>query len=235
MPRRDAFSSLRLNDPPITEGNFPNGVLGAPEPATPKQPLDLIPVAPTRKKRNRDWDRAHQSEKITYRGIPQSIQNEINDLAASLGVPRDELVRAIFEFALSTVQKNGLAIQPHPKAQKMTLFPEKGRSSYSGVGSTPYSDWLNQAFPKSGRSSASRSSKNHSREPQSKRRWEVRATYRLPVDLKTQIKALADEHDVPVGEMALLFLDFGMRACHSGDLHLTPLPRSSGRTLFPED
>jgi hypothetical protein len=113
----------------------------------------LIPVAPTRKKRNRDWDRAHQAEKITYRGIPQPIQAEINDLAEKLGVPRDELVRAILEYALSKVQTHGLTIHPHPMAQKMTLFPEKRHPATGGAGSTPYGDWLNQAFPKSGRSS----------------------------------------------------------------------------------
>ncbi len=234
MSRRDAFSSLRRNDLPDLDGNPLGEVQSLPDPTIPKQPLDLIPVAPTRKKRNRDWDRAHQAEKITYRGIPQSLQDAINNLAENLSVPRDELVRAIFEFSLSKLNENGLAIQAHPKAQRMTLFPEKGHFTNSGAGSNPYSEWLNQAFSKSGRRSTSRSSKNHSRETRSKARWEERATYRLPLSLKGQIKELADEYDVPVGEIALLFLDHGLTAYEAGELHLVPSPRSSGLTLFPE-
>jgi hypothetical protein len=231
MSRRDAFSSLRQPGFPNPEGNLSNGGLC---PDAPKQPLDLIPVAPTRKKRNRDWDRAHQSEKITYRGIPQSNQDAVNELAESLGVPRDELVRAIFEFALLKVQIGALTIQPHPKAQRMTLFPEKGHPSKDGPGTNSYREWLSQAFPKPSTKQISRSTKHHTREQKPKERWEVRATYRLPEVLKAQVKALADEHYVPVGEIALLFLDYGLGAYHSGELALTPSPQTTGQTLFPE-
>jgi hypothetical protein len=231
MPRRDAFSSLRQNDPSGPEGSPQKGGPGFPDFPAPQQPLDLIPIAPTKKKRNRDWDRAHQVEKITYRGIPQPLQNVINDLADSLVVPRDEVVRVLLEFSLAKYQNNELAVCPHPKAQKMTLFPEKGRSSMGLATTATAAAWLNQAFPNSG----SRGAKKHSKEERQKPRWQSRATYRLPVSLKDKVKAIADEVDVPVGEVVLLFLDYGLRAYQSGELCLTPSPRSSGQTLFLDD
>ena len=231
MSRRDAFSSLRTTSLPSSEGSLPDGNVA---PVVPKQPLDLIPVAPTRKKRNREWDRAHQSKKITYRGIPQSVQDAINDLAESLGVPRDELVRAIFEFALSKFEAGALMIQPYPKAQRMTLFPEKGHPNKDRAGTNSYREWINQAFPKPSTKQISRLPKHHTREPKPKERWEVRATYRLPEIMRAQVKALANENYVPVGEIAFLFLDYGLQAYHSGELALTPSPQTSGQTLFPE-
>lgn len=239
MPRRDAFSSLRQTDPsPVV----PSEPVKKPEAEPPlimaaKQPLDLIPVAVRRTKRNRDWDRSHQSEKATYRGIPRRLQETVSELAASLNVPRDELVRAFLEYSLSDLASNRLVLVAHPKAQRMTLFPTREAPNSSSGKREPSSaaSWLDQAFPSSGRAQPSARKKKPRKDQGKKDRWESRATYRLPVRLREQIKAAANEHDVPVGELVLFFLDHGLRAYQTGDLRLSPAPRASGKTLFLDD
>ena len=239
MPRRDAFSSLRQTDPsPIV----PSEPVKKPEAEPPlitavKQPLDLIPVAARRTKRNRDWDRSHQAEKATYRGIPKRLQETVNEFATSLKVPRDELVRAFLEYSLSDLASDRLDLVAHPKAQRMTLFPtgEISNSSSSKKGPSAASSWLDQAFPNNGRSQPLAGKKKPKKDEGKKERWESRATYRLPVSLREQVKAIANEHYVPVGELVLFFLDHGLRAYQTGELRLSPAPRASGKTLFLDD
>lgn len=239
MPRRDAFSHLRQADP---TSSAPTGQIhpSEPERSQPlpaKQPLDLIPVASEKAKRNRDWDRVHRPEKVTYRGIPKRLQETITELAASLNVPRDELVRAFFEHSLIDLGANRLLLVAHPKAQRMTLFPPAGSQNRpSGKREEfPAASWLDQAFPATGRGQAAARSKKRGKDQAKKERWETRATYRLPVILKEQLRMIADEHDVPVGELALFFLDHGLRAYQAGELRLNPEPRTSGKTLFPDE
>lgn len=239
MSRRDAFSSLRQNEPGADSEQSSEDRPDAPPmvPIIPKQPLDLIPVAAPRKKRNRDWDRAHQVEKITYRGIPRSFQDTVNGLAASFGVPRDELVRALLEHSLSDYQANRLDVLAYPKAQRMTLFPTGKSAPGHWVKTNPFAppgEWLAEAFPNLGQGPSPVNRKRRGKDTGKKERWESRATYRLPVDLKNQIKSIAEDHDVPVGEVALYFMDHGLRAYQSGELRLQPYPKSSGKTLFQD-
>lgn len=239
MPRRDAFSSLRQTDPSPA---VPSEPVKKPEAELPlitaaKQPLDLIPVAVRRTKRNRDWDRSHQAEKATYRGIPKRLQEAVSELAASLNVPRDELVRAFLEYSLSDLASDRLVLIAHPKAQRMTLFPtsEISNSSSNKKGPSAASSWLDQAFPNNGRSQPLAGKKKPKKDEGKKDRWESRATYRLPLSLREQVKAIAYEHYVPVGELVLFFLDHGLRAYQTGELRLSPAPRASGKTLFLDD
>jgi len=239
MPRRDAFSHLRQADPtPSTSTSqiHPSETEHS-QPLPAKQPLDLIPLASEKAKRNREWDRAHRPEKVTYRGIPKRLQEIITELAASLNVPRDELVRVFLEHSLVDLGANRLLLVAHPKAQRMTLFPPAGSVNHS-AGKREEShagSWLDQAFPATGRGQAAARSKKRGKDQAKKERWETRATYRLPVTLKKQIRTIADEHDVPVGELALFFLDHGLRAYQAGELRLNPEPRTSGKTLFPDE
>ncbi len=239
MPRRDAFSHLRQGDP--SPANLSSSAQ-KPEPdhapsVPAKQPLDLIPVASQKTKRNRDWDRAHLPEKVTYRGIPKRLQDTVSELAESLNVPRDELVRAFLEYSLAELQSNRLTLIAHPKARHMTLYPAGDRSNrQTGKREHPSAaSWLDQAFPSAGRAQTSSVKKKRGKDAQKKERWEARATYRLPVVLKEQVKSLADEHDVPVGELVLFFLDHAIRAYQTGELRLNPTPHTSGKTLFLDD
>ncbi len=239
MSRRDAFSHLRQPDPLLRGPTQPAQEPDMERPPTiqAKQPLDFIPVASRKTKRNRTWDRAHQPEKVTYRGIPKRLLDNVGDLAASLNVPRDELVRALLEYSLADLQNNRLSLVAHPKAQRMTLFPPgEVYGNRSGKAEHPSAiSWLDQAFPATRHGQSPSGKRKHGKSLPKKERWEARATFRLPVGLKEQVKALADENDVPVGELALFFLDHGLRAYQSGELRLTPSPRASGRTLFLDE
>lgn len=239
MPRRDAFSSLRQQDssPDVPTEPGKNTQVDIPLITTAKQPLDLIPVAARRTKRNRDWDHVHQPEKVTYRGIPKRLQEAVSGLATSLNVSRDELVRAFLEYSLSDLQARRLVIDAHPKSQRMTLFPtDQAATSYSGKREpSSAASWLDQAFPSSGRAPNSAGKKKPKKDQDKRNRWESRATYRIPVELKEQVKEIADDHDVPIGELVLFFLDHGLRAYQTGGLRLTPVQRTSGKTLFHDD
>jgi len=225
MPRRDAFSHLRQADPtpaaPTSQSHPSEPERSQRTPA--KQPLDLIPVASEKTKRNRDWDRAHRPEKVTYRGIPKRLQETITELAVSLNVPRDELVRAFLEHSLADLGANRLLL----------VAPTNRPTGKKEASSAAY--WLEQAFPATGRSQTATRGKKRGKDQPKKERWETRATYRIPVPLKEQLRTVADEHDVPVGELALFFLDHGLRAYQAGELRLTPEPRTSGKTLFPNE
>lgn len=161
----------------------------------------------------------------------------MSDLAASLNVPRDELVRAFLEYSLSDLESDRLVIATYPKAQRMTLFPTgEAFNSYSGKKETSSAAaWLDQAFPISGRGQTSAGKKKPGRAQNKKDLWESRATYRLPFALKEQVKAIAEDHDVPVGELVLFFLDHGLRDYQSGELCFSPSPRASGKTLFLDE
>lgn len=239
MPRRDAFSHLRQAEPShaTSTGPINQSEPGRSQSVPAKQPLDLIPVAPQKAKRNREWDRAHRPEKVTYRGIPKRLQETITEIASSLNVPRDELVRAFLEYSLHDLQANRLALVAHPKSQRMTLFPSAGSANRPAGKREPSSaaDWLGEAFPATGRGRSPTLGRKRGKDQGKKERWESRTTYRLPVTLKEQVKAVVDEHDVPVGELVLFFLDHGLRAYQRGDLRLNPQPRTSGKTLFLDD
>jgi hypothetical protein len=240
MPRRDAFSHLRqvdsdpINQPGPAQKPEPNFSPSIPA----KQPLDLIPVAPRRTKRNREWDRAHQPEKVTYRGIPKRLQEMVNDLAEGLNVPRDELIRALLEFSLADLQANRLMLIAHPKARRMTLFPAGEAANWQTRKRDQFTaaTWFDQAFPSTtSRAKISSLKKQRGKDQRKKERWETRTTYRLPVALKEQVKSLADEHDVPVGELVLFFLDHALGAYQAGELRLNPTPHTSGKTLFVDE
>lgn len=222
MTRRDAFSSLR--------GTTINHILGEGEPSAsePKSPdytptvtpLDFIPTVEPRKKRERKWDRIHQGELVTYRGIPAETHQTLISLAGNIGVPVDEVARMFLEYGVEHYRSGLLPLNPHPKAQRMTLFPDGKRPKTQ----SPHG-WLNEAFP------SSRSGKKSKKGKQPKL-WESRVSYRIPISLKEQVKEIADMHTVAVGELVLYLFKFSSEAFDAGQLRLDPHPKTSGNTLF---
>ncbi len=71
------------------------------------------------------------------------------------------------------------------------------------------------------------------------RQWErkhnqVVATYRgIPPELQAQIKKIADDLDVPVGDVARAFLQHALEAYQAGQLRVKPQLKTGKRTLFP--
>ena len=226
MARRDAFSELRdlSNDSVIEQESQTSNLIS-------KQPLDLIPVAQPRKKRNRDWEKKHQAETVTYRGVPKEVQNWVERVADGLLVPRDEVVRAFLEFGLSQYQSGQLTIFAYPKAQRMTLYPEsKFASAVPVKQNTDVQNWLDVAFPTTARK-VSEKNKSKKENPAS---WKIRVTYRIPIQLKEEIRSMAEEHTLPVGEVVWFLIEYALKAYRDGKLNLNPVPKVIGKTLFQD-
>ena len=148
MTRRDAFSGLR--EPTSLSG----GEEQCPDAPTvsegqnTRQPLDMIPTAQRRKKRNRNWEQIHRPETVTYRGVPHEYHEWVKEIAEGLSVPRDEVVRAFLEFGVKQYRCDQLKLFAYPKAQRMTLFPESGNSiSTFASQNAENNKWLHEVFP----------------------------------------------------------------------------------------
>ena len=125
-------------------------------------------------------ERDHQVEISTYRGIPPEMHQALIRLSDHLGVPVDEVARALIEFSLQQIQTGLLPIHPQPKAQRITLFPT-GQNTHLASSQS----WLRDAFP-------SRKHDNKNKKGGSPKSWEERVTYRLPLTLKQEIKRIAN-------------------------------------------
>ena len=236
MPRRDAFSGLR--DPVLVadiEKDQQQDITIPEETKLPSQPLDLIPTADFRKKRTRKWENAHRSETVTYRGVPRHVVEWIVEISQSLLVPRDEVVRAFLEYSVALYRSGQLALFVYPKAQRMTLFPENeiaGRLLPSTT--TETHNWLKDAFPVPAKKVVSAKKKRDRKNQGEIPHWEMRVTYRIPIKLKEEIRSIAEEHTLPVGEIVRFFIEQGSKAFQDGRLPLQPSPKMIGKTLFQE-
>lgn len=231
MSRRDAFTGLR--DP----NQLADGEENKPHDPTMlmRQPLDLIPTADLKKKRSRKWEHVHRFETVTYRGIPQQVVEQIIEIAESLSVPRDEVVRAFLEYGVDLYRTKKLSLIAYPKAQRMTLFPE-GDQGNSVLPSQKIKDqnWLSEAFPVPKKKSMASKKKKSKKGQDTIPNWEMRVTFRIPALLKEDVRAIAREHTLPVGEVVWFFVMEGLKASQNGNLQLQPSPKTIGKTLFQE-
>jgi hypothetical protein len=229
MTRRDAFSKIRE----IPSGNNikePNSTEINQQDSPGKAPIDLIPIASKKKKRARKWEQDHNAETVTYRGVPKECQNWIEEISNSIRVPRDEVVRACLEYGFSEIKSGKVSLVAYPKSQRMTLFPDGGKQySTSRQNSASEKNWLKDVFPSPGSIQNKRKKSNKDLPP-----WQVRVTYRIPVELKEQVRLLASENHLPVGEIVWFFILKAMMAYQTGVLHFEPVPKMAGRTLFQE-
>ncbi len=232
MARRDAFSKLKDYS---TNINVEDGVQCVNSPATESlasgQPLDLIPTAQRRKKRNRDWEQAHQAETVTYRGIPRECHHWVEEIAGGLAVPRDEVIRAFLEYGEERYRCGELRLYAYPKSQRMTLYPVGDLTATHNVVQTrEITSWLSEAFPVVTHKEPS--VKKHKRKEKPESTWQVRVTYRIPVELKEKVRKIAETHTLPVGEVVRFFIEHSLLAFRNGDLPLQPAPKLIGKTLF---
>ncbi len=222
MQRRDAFSMLRSTQSETlsADTSIPDSPLENLELPAVVRPLDFIPAAEPHKKRERGWEKAHRAEVATYRGIPAETHQVLLQIADALVVPVDEIARAFLEYSLGKYQEGLLLLYPHPKSQRMTLFPDGSQAQSAAT-----RKWLQQAFP---------IKKNGRKEKKGKtpKRWETRVTYRIPPKLKAEIKEVADSHDVGVGELVLFFFLHALKAFETQSLQFQTHPKISGNTLF---
>ena len=184
------------------------------------RPLDFIPAAQPRKKRERGWEQARRAEIATYRGIPSETHQTLIRIAGSFDVPVDEVARAFLEYSLGQHQAGQLTLSPYPKVQRMTLFPEGSQAEVAAT-----SKRLQQVFP-------TKQTRQKGKKVKSSKKWEARVTYRIPAELKMAIKQVASEHSVGVGELVLFLFLHALKAFQDQRLQLQPQPKLTGKTLF---
>ena len=92
---------------------------------------------------------------------------------------------------------------------------------------------MQQAFPVPEKKQTHR--KNGKRGNKETSRWQQRVTYRIPVELKSSIRSIAQEHTLPLGEVVWYFIEKALKAYQAGSLPLMPEPRIVGATLFSGD
>ena len=231
MARRDAFTGLRDPNPMIEveEDQY------QPTTMLQRQPLDLIPTADLRKKRSRKWEQEHRLETATYRGIPRQVVDLIIKDAQSLSVPRDEVFRAYLEYGARLYRNGEIKLLAYPKAQRMTLYTEGDKGSTILPAQKPTNHkWLADAFSVPEKKASGTEKKKSKKDQEAIPQWEIRATFRIPILLKEEVRSIAREHTLPVGEVVCFFVIEGSQAFHNGSLILQPSPKTIGKTLFLE-
>jgi len=172
---------------------------------------DSLRVAEERT-RNRQWERQHQNQKVTYRGVEPKLALKVKNIAGELHVPEGEVARALIEHALRAYERGELDLYPRPDPERirMTLFPSSGSARFSSYSKKP---------------------KHH------KGGWRVITTWRgFPPELKGELSALASDAglNVPIGELITALLRHGLQAYENGLLKLEAVPAATTFTLARE-
>lgn len=175
---------------------------------------DSLRVAEPRR-RNRQWERERQNQKVVYRGVEPKLALKVKNIAGQLSVPEGEAARALIEHALRAYERGELDLYPRPNPERlrMTLYPSSDSPRFSNKPRKP----KHRDHPKSG--------------------WRVITSWRgFPPALKGELSALASDAglNVPIGELISALLRFGLQAYETGQLQLDPVPGSAGFTLLPE-
>ena len=181
---------------------------------TPPDIYDNLRVAEPRK-RNRHWEKEHNSRKVVYRGVDPKLALRVKELAGEYEVREGEVARFLLEYALRAYHEGDLDLVPYPNPNRirMTLFPTDEPPQRANLSYTP----RKTKRKKSGIPS-----------------WKVITTWRnFSPALKGEISDLASEAglDVPVGELVTALLRFSLRALEYGLLKLEPVGIISGYQL----
>ena len=181
---------------------------------TPPSIYDSLRVASPRK-RNRQWEKKHQSRKVVYRGVDPKLSLKVKAIAGDLFVPTGEVARAVIEHALRAYEQGDLDLHPrlNPYRMRMTLFQTSDSTRSYDKPMKP-----------------ARTAKR--KQPETL--WRVITTWRgFPPELKKELAALASEDglNVPIGELITALLRFGLKAYDSGLLNLKPVQKATIFTL----
>jgi hypothetical protein len=229
MSRRNAFNNLRNESFPAQNMNQLNGS----EIAQGNAPLDFIPTAQPRKKRNRNWEKRHKNEVATYRGISKEIVDMVQRFADVLSVPRDEILRAFLEYGVEQYINGNLKIFAFPKAQHMTLYPTSGQQADKQMQDLrKTNNWLAESYPVAKNGKKITNKKQKQEDTIESHQWQMRVTFRLPPTVKEEVRNIALEHSVPVGEIVCHFVMEASKAYRDGKLVLHPVPKITSKTLF---
>ncbi len=179
--------------------------------AHPPSIYDSLRVAAPRK-RNRQWEKEHQSHKVVYRGVDPKLSLKVKSIASDLLVPSGEVARAVIEYALRGYEQGDLDLHPrlNPYRMRMTLFPTSDSARSYDRPARP------------------------SKRKQPESLWRVITTWRgFPHELKKELATLASDDglNVPIGELITALLRFGLKAYDSGLLNLEPVQKAGAFTL----
>lgn len=176
----------------------------------PRSVVDQLTFAETRKASAAP--RTPRPGQVSYRGFPGALKETIRAASKELQVNVDEVVRATLEYALGMYWSGKLELDPMPARVKMTLYPPSHKA-------------LAQGKPRKGQK----------RKKADQPRWATVVTFRgIPDNLQEAVRQIAEERDIPVGEVAAYLIETGMRAFRSGELVLQPVPKPGANTLFME-
>ena len=164
------------------------------------------------RKRNRRWEKQHQSHKAVYCGVDPKLALKVRTIAGNLLVPEGEVARAVIEYALHGYEQGDLDLHPRPNPyrMRMTLFPASDSTRSYDRPVKPAKQKQTQAL------------------------WRVITTWRgFPPELKRELAALASEDglNVPIGELITALLRFGLKAYDNGLLNLEPVQKAGTFTL----
>jgi hypothetical protein len=179
------------------------------EASAPLSVVEQLKFAETRKASTSPRRRPGQ---VSYRGFPNGLMEKIRAAANELQVTVDEVIRATLEYALGTYWSGRLALDPSPAKIKMTLYPKDSKTRVT-----------------------TSQRKGPKRKKTETPRWTTVVTFRgIPQPVQGAVRQVADEHDIPVGEVAAYLIEYGINAFRSGELVLRPVPRPGSNTLFED-
>jgi len=93
------------------------------------EPIEVLTKRPTKTRRNRNWEKKQRETTgvVTYRGIPKSLNEKIKKVAAELGVPIGDVVRAFLESSLADYKSGDLNLNPELVTGRYTLYPSRDK------------------------------------------------------------------------------------------------------------
>jgi hypothetical protein len=177
-----------------------------------------------KKSRDRKWEKQPENRPMLFRGIPPGLRSAIKEIAISLNVRVDDVARAFLEFGLQCYRKGEIQVQPVLSDGQRTLFPARddswGRNSLPG--------WYEKVWEQ--QSPQNKARRNNNAGGIREKTWKWQVSYRgIPGSLQAEIRQIRTEKDVPLGEVATLFLGHALEAFQNGRLVLNPQPKVGSR------
>jgi hypothetical protein len=89
------------------------------------EPIEVLAKRPAKSRRNRTWEQEQRESGgvVTYRGIPKSLNEKVKQVAAELGVPIGDVVRAFLERGLADYKSGDVDLSPKLVTGRYTLYP----------------------------------------------------------------------------------------------------------------
>lgn len=184
-------------------------------PFRPGTMLDRIPIAVPRPEptRNRAWEKQHPTR--SYRKIPAEVREAVNQVAEDTGYTTSQIAQVFLEFALYCFQRGDFQLEVGLGPRGTTLFPGGGWEARKPA-------WAeNTSWERT-------PPKKKARKRKRARAWEVVVTYRLSIELSTEIDRVCvplkrngrPEYTYQPGEVVTRFLVFSLEAYAQGTLLL---------------